>query len=162
MKIRHSVNSDSESICAIYNHYIENTIITFEEEKVTPAVMSQRIASYSKNFPWLILENDQGFTVGYAYAAKWAERSAYKNTVEITVYLDHTESGKGYGSQLYKALLSQLSKAGFHTVIAVIALPNAASVKLQESFGFTKVGHFSEVGRKFDQWVDVGYWQVKL
>ena len=162
MNIRHCVQGDSKAICEIYNYYIEHTAITFEEETVSEAIMSERIGSYSQNYPWLVIENSNGKVVGYAYGAEWAERSAYKNTVEITVYLHQEQSGKGYGSSLYKALLSILSTSGFHVVVAAIALPNEASVKLQESFGFNKVAHFKEVGRKFNSWVDVGYWQVQL
>jgi len=86
----------------------------------------------------------------------------YNHTVEITVYLHNKAQGNGYGSSLYKALLDELSNRGFHCVIAVIALPNEASIKLQESFGFTKVAHFKQVGRKFDRWIDVGSWQLTL
>jgi len=162
MNIRPCLQSDGKAICDIYNYYIEHTVITFEETLVTESDICQRIESYTKDYPWLVLENENGIVVGYAYAAKWAQRSAYKNTVEITVYLHHKESGKGYGAALYKTILSALSASGFHIVVAAIALPNKASVKLQESFGFEKVAHFKEVGRKFDQWVDVGFWQINL
>lgn len=162
MNIRPCVHSDAKAISDIYNHYIEHTVITFEETPVTEYDICQRIKSHSKGYPWLMIENDIGVVVGYAYAAKWAQRSAYKNTAEITVYLHHSESGKGYGAALYKTILSILSTSGFHVVVAAIALPNEASIKLQESFSFKKVAHFKEVGRKFDQWVDVGFWQVNL
>ncbi|BCE00135.1 hypothetical protein TYM08_P0198 [Marinicellulosiphila megalodicopiae] len=124
--------------------------------------MEDRIKTYTKTHPWLVLENELGEVAGYAYAAKWQPRSAYKQTCEITVYLDKDQSGYGYGSALYKALLPLLKTSGFHTVVAGIALPNEASVKLQESFGFKKVTHFQQVGRKFDRWIDVGHWQLLL
>jgi L-amino acid N-acyltransferase YncA len=162
MNIRQCLQSDSQAICDIYNYYIEHTAITFEEEPLSENIMSQRIKSYTKDYPWLVVENVSSVVVGYAYAAKWAERSAYKKTAEITVYLHHKESGKGYGSAIYKEILSILSASDFHVVVAAIALPNEGSVKLQESFGFTKVAHFKEVGRKFNSWIDVGYWQIKL
>mgnify|MGYP003388939064 CR=1 FL=1 len=161
MNIRPCSLSDAKDICDIYNYYIEHTVITFEEKTVSETIISERITNNTKHYPWLVLENASGL-VGYAYATKWAERSAYKNTVEITVYLHHKESGNGYGSALYKTLLAKLSSLGFHTVVATIALPNEGSVKLQEAFGFTKVSHFSEVGRKFNRWVDVGHWQLSL
>lgn len=162
MNIRQCVKGDANAICEIYNHYIKHTVITFEETPVSEAIIVKRIESYTQQYPWLVLENSAGKIVGYAYAAKWAERSAYKGTLEITVYLDHQQSGKGYGAALYTELLSILSRSEFHVVIAVIALPNEASIKLQESFGFSKVAHFKEVGRKFDNWVDVGHWQLIL
>lgn len=99
------------------------------------------------------------YIVGYAYATKWKERAAYKNSVEVTVYLDHTQSGGGYGKALYAKLLESLVNMGCHVVLGGIALPNEASVGLHEYFGFKKVAHFSEVGFKLNRWVDVGYWQ---
>jgi L-amino acid N-acyltransferase YncA len=162
MNIRECKHSDSKAICEIYNYYIEHTVITFEEQPVTECVMAERINTYRQDHPWLVLEDKSGVVVGYAYAAKWAERSAFRNTAEITVYLHHEQSGKGYGAALYKKILSELSALGFHMVVATIALPNAASVKLQESFGFNKVSHFKEVGYKFNRWIDVGHWQTNL
>jgi phosphinothricin acetyltransferase len=97
--------------------------------------------------------------VGYAYASKWKERSAYKNTAEVTAYLKHGLSGQGYGKALYTTLLEALKALDCHVVLGCIALPNQASVGLHEYFGFSKVAHFTEVGRKFNQWIDVGYWQ---
>lgn len=162
MKIRQCVKSDAKNICDIYNYYIKNTVITFEEQCLTEADIAQRIEAYCKNYPWLILENDQGDVVGYAYANRWSERSAYQKTVEITVYLHHEAVGLGYGSALYKKLLLALVDGGFHAAIAAIALPNEASVKLHEVLGFIKAAHFPQVGRKFERWVDVGYWQIML
>ncbi|WP_022940505.1 GNAT family N-acetyltransferase [Psychromonas hadalis] len=162
MNIRQCLQSDAYAICEIYNYYVEQSVVTFDEKRISESDMRQRIKSYSKDYPWLVIENGKGVVVGYAYATKWAERSAYKNTAEITVYLHHLASGKGYGTLLYKAILARLKASGFHVVVATIALPNEASIKLQESFGFSKVAHFKEVGCKFDRWIDVGYWQVKL
>ena len=162
MNIRPCNQNDTPAICDIYNHYIKHTVITFEETLVSEAVMAKRIQSISKNFPWLVIENNNHQVVGYAYANTWSERSAYKHTAEITVYLHHQASGNGYGSKLYSALLDQLKQADFHTVMAGIALPNEASIKLHEAFGFSKVAHFKEVGRKFDRWLDVGSWQLHL
>lgn len=162
MNIRQCTKNDSHAICDIYNYYIENTIVTFEEALLTSEHILQRIASYTEQFPWLVLEDDKGVVVGYAYANQWAGKSAFKNSVEITVYLHHTAGGKGYGTALYKQLLSLLADANFHVAIAAISLPNEGSIKLHEAFGFKQVGHFAQVGRKFDQWIDVGYWQIML
>jgi len=158
MNIRQCTENDAKVISDIYNYYIEHTVITFEETLVNEAIMANRIKSVMQHYPWLVIENIDGELCGYAYATKWSERSAYNHTVEITVYLHHKAQGNGYGSSIYKALLDELRNRGFHCVIAVIALPNEASIKLQESLGFTKVAHFKEVGRKFDRWIDVGSW----
>jgi phosphinothricin acetyltransferase len=78
------------------------------------------------------------------------------------VYLHPASVGKGIGSRLYDALLTELRGRQIHTVIGGIALPNKASVALHERFGFEKIAHFKEVGRKFGEWIDVGYWQLIL
>jgi len=160
--IRPATESDSEQIADIYNHYIKNTIVTFEEEKVDAADISDRIAStVADGLPWLVAEKE-GQILGYAYASKWKGRCAYKSSVESTVYLDNALLSKGLGTVLYDALLKILREKQYHIVIGGIALPNDKSIALHEKFGFQKVGHFKEVGYKFDRWVDVGYWQVNL
>ena len=108
----------------------------------------------------MLEENDQ--ILGYAYAGKWHERCAYRYTAESTVYLDSKSGGKGYGTLLYQSLLADLKDLQYHVVIGGVALPNPASVALHEKFGFKKVAHYEEVGFKFDQWIDVAYWQLSL
>ena len=149
------------AICDIYNHYIANTVITFEETPLQVAQMSQRIAAYTERYPWLVCEDD-GVIVGYAYASKWKERAAYRHTAESTVYVRAGCAGRGYGKALYAALLEALPHHGCHVVLGCIALPNPESVGLHERLGFEKVAHFTEVGRKFDQWLDVGYWRKAM
>jgi phosphinothricin acetyltransferase len=100
--------------------------------------------------------------VGYAYATKWRVRPAYRHSVESTIYLDQAFAGRGLGRVLYETLLDELRRRELHRVIAGIALPNEASVGLHEAIGFRKAAHFSEVGRKFGRWIDVGYWELKL
>ena len=161
MEIRACEEKDIPAICDIYNYYVENTVITFEEVPVKVADMAERVRSYTKSWPWLVCEVDSA-VLGYAYAGKWKERAAYKNSVEISVYLHNASVGKGYGKALCAALLDSLSKLGCHVVIGGVALPNAASIALHEHFGFQMVAHFSEVGFKFGRWVDVAYWQKIL
>jgi L-amino acid N-acyltransferase YncA len=149
---------DAVSICGLYNHYVVETPITFEEAPVTPFEMEQRIEQVTRTLPWLVCE-ENGKVMGYAYAGKWKERAAYRNSVELTVYLDPSFTGKGRGSALIEAVLAELSERSIHCVIGGVALPNPASVALLEKFGLRKVAHFSEVGYKFGKWIDVGYWQ---
>lgn len=160
--IRVAELNDAAAIVAIYNHYISTTTITFEEDPVSSTEMTQRIADVNNaGLPWLVLTID-GKVTGYAYATKWRARSAYRHSVESTIYLDHAFAGRGLGRALYGALLDALGKREFHRVIGGIALPNEASVRLHESLGFRKVAHFTEVGKKFERWVDVGYWELNL
>lgn len=161
--IRPASLSDAERICDIYNEYVANTRITFEEEAVPPTEMADRIAIISKDYPWLVYEDEKsGKVIGYTYATRWKERSAYRHSVETGIYLDSSSVGKGIGTKLKKALLERLKEQSIHTVISGIALPNPASIALFEKLGFEMVAHFKEVGYKFDEWVDVGYWQLLL
>lgn len=161
MNVRHFKSGDEQEISDIYNYYITDTVITFEEEPLTALQMRERIDSYMAGYPWLVYELD-GQIVGYSYANKFHQRAAYRFTAEVTVYVRHGHKRRGIGKALYSSLFEHLANSNCHTVLAAIALPNEDSVGLHEAFGFKKVGHFSEVGRKFDQWIDVGYWQKNL
>jgi phosphinothricin acetyltransferase len=149
-------------VARIYNHYIRETVITFEETEITHSEMADRIAKIGDlSLPWLVAESE-GAIVGYAYAGKWRERSAYRYSVESTVYLDASATGRGIGTRLYRDLLTSLRATPVRTVLGVIALPNTASVALHERLGFTKVAELKEVGFKFGRWIDVAYWQLAL
>lgn len=162
ISIRPATVNDAAAIADIYNHYVTETCITFETDPVTVAEMSQRISELNTaSLPWLVAEQS-GRLLGYAYATKWKARAAYRFSLESTVYLAVDASGKGLGSQLYTALLTQLRTMSAHAVIGGIALPNEASIGLHEKLGFKKVAHFEQVGFKQERWIDVGYWQLLL
>jgi Sortase and related acyltransferases len=158
MNIRPCESIDIEKVKEIYNFYIDNTVITFEDVPLSTLEMSTRISTYTNSYPWLVCEVG-GVVRGFAYAARWKERSAYKNTVEVSVYLESDFSGNGYGTALYAGLFKALEPFNLRVILGCIALPNQSSVKLHEKLGFIKVAHFSGVGRKFGRWLDVGYWQ---
>jgi L-amino acid N-acyltransferase YncA len=161
-RLRSAMPDDAEAITAIYNHFIETTVITFEEDVVDAVELRRRITDIqSAGLPWLVVE-ENGAVVGYAYAAPWRSRSAYRFSVETTVYLRPGSAGRGFGKTIYTELLKQLKACGMHLAIGGITLPNAASVALHESCGYQKVAHFREVGFKFGKWLDVGYWQIRL
>jgi len=159
--IRHATPSDGPDIAAIYNPYIFETTITFEEEGVSGGIMSERIATITRRFPWLVWE-ENARVEGYAYAAPWKERSAYRFACETSIYLAPSAQGRGVGRALYSSLLQDLASRGLKTAIGGIALPNPASVALHERLGFRKVGHFEAVGVKFGRTIDVGYWLCSL
>ena len=154
--IRYALPHDAAHICTIYNHYIQTSIITFEEQPVSIDEMQTRM---NAELPWLVAK-DEGDIVGFAYASTWNSRCAYRFSVESTIYLDATSTGRGIGKILYSAQLEELRQLSLHSVIGGIALPNPASLALHEKLGFTKVAHFKEVGWKFDRWIDVGYWEL--
>jgi L-amino acid N-acyltransferase YncA len=152
---------DAREIAEIYNYYILNSCVTFEELALSTEEMQVRIEAGSSKFPWLVFEKNNEIH-GYAYASAWKPRSAYKHTVESTVYLKKEATKNGIGSLLYTALISQLTDLGFHAIIGGISLPNEASVALHEKFGFEKIAQFKEVGYKFQKWIDVGYWELLI
>ncbi len=159
--IRAVTATDAGAIIAIYNPYVQNTVITFEQAQVPKKEMVKRIEEYKALYPWLVAEAD-GKVVAYAYATRWRTRPAYDQTLESTIYVDKAYTGRGIAKPLYLELLRQLKSTGVHAVVGCIALPNDASVALHEKCGFEKVAHFPQVGRKFERWVDVGFWQVTI
>lgn len=159
--IRQCTTADAAAICEIYNHYVRHTVITFEEVPVVVAEMAQRILDVTARYPWLVAE-ENGAVVGYAYAAPWRPRSAYRFSVESTVYVAPGQVGRGVGTALYRELIEGLRALDVHCAVGGIALPNPASVTLHEKLGFKKIGQLVEIGRKLDRWVDVGYWELIL
>lgn len=158
--IRSVASDDAATIARIYNHYVTDSIVTFEEAPVTADEIGRRMDGVlAVPLPWLVAVDD-GEIVGYAHASKWKERRGYRFSVEVTVYVAPGCSRRGIGSMLYAKLLPALATAGLHSAMGGIALPNDASVRLHEKFGFRKVAHFNESGFKFGGWIDVGYWQL--
>ena len=159
--IRDCTLADAAQICEIYNHYVRETVVTFEEAPVDEVEMARRISEITSRLPWLVCETD-GVIVGYAYASSWKVRAAYRHAVESSIYLAPSATGRGLGTQLYKKLIADLRQRGLHCVIGGAALPNPASVLLHERLGFEKVAQFRQVGFKFERWVDVAYWELIL
>ncbi len=157
--VRLATSADAAAVAAIYNHYVAETVVTFEETCVPGEQMARRMGEvFAAGLPWLVAEG-AGDVVGYAYATRWRTRSGYRYSVEITVYLAPSCVGQGIGTRLYAALFERLHALGVHAVIGGIALPNPASVALHEKFGLEQVAHFRETGFKFGRWIDVGYWE---
>lgn len=162
IEVRAVLASDAARLVEIYNHYVLNTAISFEEVPISAADMAARVEKVLHlKLPWLVAQRD-GELLGYAYAGLWRERHAYRFSAESSVYVAHDAGVRGVGSALYAQLFDLLRLAGYHTVLGVIALPNAASIALHEKFGMRQVAHFKEVGFKFGRWHDVGNWQVAL
>ena len=153
--IRKAKINDAAAIAEIYNYYVDNTIITFAEEHIKPNEIEEQM---KEGFPWYVWD-EGGKVLGYAHASKFKSRCAYKTSVETTIYLHPQSTGKGIGPALYQKLIDELDRAGYHSLIGGISLPNPASVALHEKLGYEKVAHFKEVGNKFGEFVDVGYWQ---
>ncbi len=151
--------ADAEQIAEIYNYYIQNTHHTFETEPLNSDEIQKRIGETIEDYPFLVCEENNEI-LAYAFATQYKSRCAYKNSVEVSVYVKNNLRQKGIGKMLYEKLFEELSKTDIHAIIAGIALPNEPSIKLHENFGFKKVAHFREIGFKLGRWIDVGYWEL--
>eukprot|EP01029_Cantina_marsupialis_P005966 TRINITY_DN164968_c0_g1_i2.p1 TRINITY_DN164968_c0_g1~~TRINITY_DN164968_c0_g1_i2.p1 ORF type:complete len:163 (+),score=23.02 TRINITY_DN164968_c0_g1_i2:37-525(+) len=162
MLVRDADISDFEQITKIYNYYIKETVITFEEELVNSKDMIERFEKIIKtNLPWIVVE-ENGDILGYAYAHFWHERSAYRFTVEPSIYLNQNHLGKGLGKILYEELINRLKKLGIKNVLSLITVPNDASLALHRKFGFEVVGRLPDIGFKFEKWQSTEFWQLRL
>jgi L-amino acid N-acyltransferase YncA len=159
LEIRPAVEADAPALADIYNPYVIETTVTFEETALSPPELAIRVTDANRaGLPFLLAHAGE-VPLGFAYASKWKGRCAYRHTAETTVYVGRDHWRCGVGSALYRRLLDLLRHARFHAAIGGIALPNESSVALHERLGFVQVARFREVGFKFNRWIDVGYWQ---
>ncbi|HUN81019.1 MAG TPA: GNAT family N-acetyltransferase [Phycisphaerae bacterium] len=161
MIIRDFEERDVPAANAITNEVIIHTPIHFAYEPASDAEFAAVWRKGREKFPWLAAEEDGRF-LGYCKAGTWRERDAYRFTVETGVYVAPEAQRKGAARAMYLELFRRLKKMNIRMVIAGVTLPNDASVRLHEALGFAKVGDFKAVGRKFDAWHDVGFWQLDL
>jgi phosphinothricin acetyltransferase len=163
VKIRAAGPGDAAAIAAIYAPYVTATVISFETEAPGAEEIARRIADGGDLYPWLVAcDAETDAVAGYAYAAAFRSRPAYRFAVETTVYVADGAQRQGVGTLLYRALLPTLEAQGFAQAIAAITLPNEASVRLHERHRFHQVGTYERVGFKFREWRSVGLWQREL
>jgi L-amino acid N-acyltransferase YncA len=158
MRVRPATERDGAACAAIYAPYVTDTVITFETEPPSASEMAARIAAAHE---WLVLE-DGGRVTGYAYAATFHPRAAYRWACEVSVYLEMGRRRTGGGRALYEALLDSLTRRGFRIAIAGMTLPNEASVGLHRALGFELVGTYRRIGYKHGAWHDVAWTQRML
>lgn len=161
MRLRAATSDDAAALADIYAPYVTENAVSFETEPPDEAAFRARIEGGGGLYPWLVAE-EGGTILGYAYAARFRDRPAYRFVVETSVYLRSGEAGRGLGRRLYEPLLAGLEAQGFTQAIAAITLPNEASVRLHERLGFERAGTYRQVGWKLGAWHDVGLWQRKL
>ncbi|CAN7414087.1 GNAT family N-acetyltransferase [Phenylobacterium sp. LjRoot225] len=161
--IRPATAADAEALAAIYGHNVLHGFGTFEEVPPSAAVMDQRrLAVVAHGLPWLVAE-EAGRVLGYAYAAPFRPRAAYRYTVEDSIYLAPEAVGRGLGRALLSAVLAACEAMGLRQVVAVIGdSRNAASVGLHRALGFEPAGVGRNVGFKHGRWVDVVWMQKAL
>jgi L-amino acid N-acyltransferase YncA len=156
--IRPASTADAAACAAVYAPYVADTAISFEIDPPTAAEMAGRI---ERATAWLVLV-DGGRVTGYAYAAPYATRPAYRWSVETSIYLEPGPRRTGAGRALYSALLDALAARGYRRAVAGLTLPNPASAGLHRALGFTEVGVFRQIGHKLGAWHDVARWQKTL
>ena len=161
--IRAACAEDAAAIADIYAPYVATGTISFEVEPPDTGAMGRRMAASEGLYPWIVATQDEdGGVLGYAYATRFRDRSAYDYVVETSIYLSSAVQGRGTGRLLYEALIDTLRAQNFTQAIGVIALPNPGSIALHEAVGFRRAGVYREVGYKQGRWIDVGIWQCQL
>ncbi|KQV24712.1 MULTISPECIES: GNAT family N-acetyltransferase [unclassified Microcella] len=162
--IREATEADLPWVREIYNHYVANSTVTFDEKPWTLRALKTKFAKVrSLGHPFLVAESPAGVILGFAYVYPWKEKAAYRFTVENSIYLGPASTGKGLGRSLLGELLERSRAAGIKEVIAVIADRGAeASIALHESFGFRKTGEMARVGFKFERWLGIVMLQKSL
>ncbi len=160
-RIRLATGDDAAAIAAIYAPFCEASVVTFETVPPTAVEMRSRLEATLPARPWLVSEAGTSIA-GYAYAAPHRVRAAYQWCAESSVYIHTDHHRRGVGRALYHALFTLLRELGYHNVFAGVTLPNPASVRLHEAFGFEQIGIYRSAGFKQGVWHDVGWWQLAL
>lgn len=153
--------NDAQELLEMYNYYVINTTVNFDIEPLSLKTFTDKLNIITADYPFIVLEENNEI-LGYAYGSRFRPRAAYNYVAESTVYVKHTAHGKQIGSKLYAELIRLLKETDLHTVLGVLTIPNEASIKLHEKFGFEQVANLKEVGLKFGEWQNVGIWQLKL
>jgi len=163
IEIRAATADDADAIADIYAPYVSTSAISFEDQPPSADMIRQRMATRDHLYPWLLaVSTDNGEPLGYAYATYFRERPAFRWTVETAVYVSGDLRSQGIGRLLYDALIDTLCAQGFTQAIAVISIPNDASIRLHEAMGFFRSGVYREIGFKQGHWRDIGLWQREL
>jgi len=162
--IRPATEADLPSVREIYNHYVLNSAVTFDEKPHTLVALRKRFAASQKlRMPYLVAENPRGQLLGVAWVFPWQGNTSSRRTVELSIYLGPAATGKGLGKVLLGRLLTDAQSAGIREVIAVIADMGAeASIQMHKKFGFKEIGRMGRVGYKYDRWLGTVLLQKKL
>ena len=159
--IRPATPDDADGCRDVYAPYVRETTVTFETEVPDVEEFAGRISRALEHHDWLVAELD-GRVLGYAYAGPVKERAAYRWSCEVSVYLAPEARGNGLGRALYRELFTRLEARGFRRLLAIITLPNEASVALHRALGFREAGRLERIGFKHGRWLDVTWMQADL
>ena len=161
--VRAATAADLESVNDIANQYIRETHYNFELEPMTIEQRREWFGHYANHGPHRILVGlSGGLVIGFASSGRYRPKHGYDTSVETSIYLAPEAVGRGAGAKLYEALFKALENEDIHRAYAGIALPNPASIALHERFGFKRVAHFTEQGRKFDRYCDVAWYEKPM
>ncbi len=162
LTLRHAdPERDGAACAAIYAPNVEGSATSFEEVAPDAAQFTARIATTTRTYPWVVLE-DAGRVVGFAYASQHRERAAYRWAADVAIYVDPAYQGRGAGRRLYEALFACMRSLHLRVACAGIALPNDASIALHTALGFERVGVYRGIGFKRGAWLDVVWLQLML
>ena len=163
-ELRDATAADIPHMLEIYNHYVANSTVTFDEDPLTLAEMRKKFQRVDElHYPWLVAVSPKGVVLGYAYLTPWNAKAAYRFTVENSIYLGPASTGKGLGAALMSELLVRAKAAGIKQIVAVVADRGAeGSLRLHERFGFKEVGRMGRVGFKFERWLGTVLLQKSL
>ena len=161
--IQPATEGDLDAINDIYNHYVVEAHVTFDDEPMTLEARREWFTHYAlEGRHRLLVALDGHQVIGYASSSRFRPKPGYVTSIETSIYLSPEHVGKGVGATLYAALFEAVEGEDVHRAYAGIALPNPASVALHERFGFKRVAHFSEQGRKFGRYWDVDWFEKAL
>jgi phosphinothricin acetyltransferase len=157
--VRPADAGDLEAVGEIYNHYVRTSHATFDIEPKDLAWGRRWLEAHASERHRALVAVREDRVVGFTTSGRYGKRAAYESSVETSVYVAPDSTGLGIGAELYAELLAALSGRGVHRALAGIALPNDASVRLHERFGFRRVALFTEQGWKFDRYWDVAWYE---
>ncbi len=163
MLVRDAREEDIAAVQAIYAHHVLHGTASFEEVPPPASEMQRRRAEVlARGLPYLVAEID-GRVAGYSYATPYRTRSAYRFSIENSVYVDHACHRRGIGRALLAELIARCERGDWRQMIAVIGdSAQAASIGLHASFGFRRAGTLQAVGLKFGRWLDTVLMQRAL
>jgi phosphinothricin acetyltransferase len=163
VEVRPATESDLPAVNDVYNQYVAETHYTFDVEPMTIDERREWFTHYDETGRYrVIVAVSEGIVIGYASSSRFRVKPAYETSIETSVYLAPESVGRGAGSRLYEGLFKALEGEDVHRAYAGIALPNPASIGLHERFGFKRVAHFTEQGRKFGRYWDVAWYEKPL
>jgi phosphinothricin acetyltransferase len=164
--VRAALPADVPALTDIYNHYVRTSGVTFDTTEFTVEERQEWFSHYATTGPHRLLVavdgDSAGMVVGYATSSPFRPKPGYLTSVETSVYLRPDAIGRGLGTLLYRAIFDALAGQDLHRAYAGVALPNDASVRLHERFGFREIGTYVEVGRKFGRYWDVLWFERPL